>query len=168
MEHTLLVIEDDEKMRRLLDLILGQEGYRVDTVASGEAGIQKLGEQSASGGYDLVVTDLQMPGITGLDVLEHIKKAFPEIPVLIVTGFGTIKTAVEAMKKGAFDYISKPVDNEELKCVVKRALEVKRLFSHHKHLNQGLRERFNFDRIIGNSDILQKIKKLVADVADTD
>jgi DNA-binding NtrC family response regulator len=168
MEHTLLVIEDDEKMRRLLDLILGQEGYRVDAVSSGEEGIQKLGEQSASGGYDLVVTDLQMPGVTGLDLLEYVKKGFPEVPVLIVTGFGTIKTAVEAMKRGAFDYISKPVDNEELKCVVKRALEVKRLFSHHKHLNQKLRERFNFDRIIGSSEGIQKIKKLVADVADTD
>jgi DNA-binding NtrC family response regulator len=168
MEYTILVIEDDEKMRRLLELILGQEGYRVNSVPTGQQGIQKLSEQSATMGYDLIVTDLQMPGVTGLDVLEHVRKEFPEIPVLIVTGFGTVKTAVEAMKKGAFDYITKPIDNEELNCVVKRALEIKRLFTQHKHLSQGLRERFNFDRIIGNSEVMQKVKKLVMEVADTD
>ena len=168
MEHKILIIEDDEKMRRLLELILGQEGYRVDSVSGGQMGIQKLGEKSVLDGYDLVLTDLQMPGVTGLDVLECARKSFPEIPVLIVTGFGTVKTAVEAMKKGAFDYITKPLDNEELKCVVKRALDIRRLFTHHQHLSQGLRERFNFDRIIGNSEQIQKVKKLLADVLDTD
>ncbi len=168
IEHTILIIEDDEKMRRLLELILGQEGYRVDSAPSGQQGIQKLSEQSASNGYDLVLTDLQMPGLTGMDVLEQVKKTLPETPVLIVTGFGTVKTAVEAMKKGAFDYIAKPIDNEELKCVVKRALEIRQLFTQHQQLSQGLRERFNFDRVIGSSEQIQKVKKLLADVVDTD
>jgi len=168
IEHTILIIEDDEKMRRLLELILGQEGYRVDSAPSGQQGIQKLSEQSASNGYDLVLTDLQMPGLTGMDVLEQVKKTLPETPVLIVTGFGTVKTAVAAMKKGAFDYIAKPIDNEELKCVVKRALEIRQLFTRHQQLSQGLRERFNFDRVIGSSEQIQKVKKLLADVVDTD
>lgn len=168
MEFTLLVIEDDEKMRRLLELILSQEGYRVNSVSSGHQGIQRLREQSALGGYDLVLTDLQMPEMTGLEVIEQVKREFPEIPVLIVTGFGTVKTAVEAMKKGAFDYLTKPIDNDELKWVVKRALEIQRLFMQHEHLNRDLREKFNFDRIIGNSDEIQKVKKLLSDVADTD
>jgi DNA-binding NtrC family response regulator len=167
-EYTILIIEDDEKMRRLLELILGQEGYRVDSVSSGQQGIEKLGDQSASNGYDLVLTDLQMPGLTGMDVLEHVRKALPEMPVLIVTGFGTVKTAVEAMKKGAYDYIAKPIDNEELKCVVKRALEIRQLFARHKQLSQGFRDRFNFDRVVGNSEQIQKVKKLLADVVDTD
>ncbi|MGH7274030.1 MAG: sigma-54-dependent transcriptional regulator, partial [Nitrospiria bacterium] len=158
----------DEKMRRLLELILSQEGYRVHSVSSGEQAVQRLSEQSGTGGYDLVVTDLQMPGMTGLDVLEHVKKEFPEIPVLIVTGFGTVKTAVEAMKKGAFDYITKPIDNEELKWLVKRALEIQRLFIHHKQLSQELRERFHFDSIIGKSEEMRKIKALSIDVSDTD
>lgn len=167
MEYTLLIIEDDEKMRRLLDLILTQEGYRVDAVTGGREGLQRL-EQSPSGRYDLIVTDLQMPEMTGMDVLEHIKKVYPEIPVLIVTGYGTVKTAVEAMKKGALDYITKPIDNEELKYVVKRALETQRLYIQHKHLNQGLQERFSLNRIIGNSDPMRKVKDLVNQVADTD
>lgn len=116
---TILVIEDEERMRRVFDLVLRAEGYRLLLADSGEAGIALLDK----GGVDLVLTDFQMGKVSGLDVLEHVTQKCPDVPVVIITGFGTVKSAVEAIKKGAFDYISKPIDNEELKIVVKRALQ---------------------------------------------
>src|SRR5256885_1458156 len=102
-ESTILIIEDEEKMRRLMDLVLSREGYRLLQAESGEAGIRLIDD----GGIDLVLTDLQMDTVSGIDVLDHVMKEIPDIPVVIITGFGTVKSAVEAMKKGAFDYISK-------------------------------------------------------------
>jgi signal transduction histidine kinase len=118
---TILIIEDEERMRRVFDLVLRAEGYRLLPADSGEAGIALVDK----GGIDLVLTDFQMGKVSGLDVLEHVTQKCPDVPVVIITGFGTVKSAVEAMKKGAFDYISKPIDNEELKIVVKRALQGK-------------------------------------------
>lgn len=118
---TILVIEDEERMRRVFDLVLRPEGYRLMLADSGEAGIALVN----AGEIDLVLTDFQMGKVSGLDVLDHVTKKCPEVPVVIITGFGTVKSAVEAIKKGAFDYISKPIDNEELKIVVKRALQGK-------------------------------------------
>ena len=116
-DSTILIIEDEERMRRLVDLVLRPEGYRLLVADSGEVGI-KLADE---GGIDLILTDLQMGKMSGLDVLEHVTQKCLDIPVVIITGFGTVKSAVEAVKKGAFDYISKPIDNDELRIVVKRA-----------------------------------------------
>jgi DNA-binding NtrC family response regulator len=163
-ESTILIIEDEERMRRILDLVLRAEGYRLVLADSGEAGTKLVDE----GGIDLVLTDLQMGRTGGFDVLDHVAKEGPDIPVVIITGFGTVKSAVEAMKKGAFDYISKPVDNEELKIVVKRALDMRRLTQENRGLHQELREQFGFDNIVGQSSELQKIKALARDIAVTD
>src|SRR3989338_84228 len=118
-DATILIIEDEEKMRRLMDLVLRPEGHRLLLADSGEAGLKLLEE----GGIDLILTDLQMGKVSGLDVLERVTKECPDVPVVIITGFGTVKSAVEAMKSWAFDYISKPLDNDELKIIVKRALD---------------------------------------------
>jgi DNA-binding NtrC family response regulator len=163
-EATILIIEDEEKMRRLADLVLRPEGYRLLVADSGEDGI-KLADE---GGIDLVLTDLQMGKVGGLDVLEHVTKEFPDVPVVIITGFGTVKSAVEAMKKGAFDYISKPIDNDELKIVVKRALDMRRLTQENLGLSQGLREQFGFDNIVGRSPELASVKALAREIAATD
>ena len=104
---TLLIIEDEARMRRLLELVLKQEGYELLLADSGEEGIRLLNN---GGRIDLIVTDLQLGHSSGLDVLEAAKRVLPDVPVLIITGFGTVKSAVEAMQKGAYDYISKPVD----------------------------------------------------------
>ncbi len=137
-DATILIVEDEEKMRRLFDLVLRPEGYHLLQADSGEAALKLLEE----GGVDLVLTDLQMAKVSGLEVLEHVTKDYPELPVVIITGYGTVKSAVEAVKKGAFDYISKPVDNDELKIVIRRALEMRRLTQEHRGLSQELRERF--------------------------
>src|SRR6185436_7772616 len=121
---SILIIEDEERMRRLLELVLKPEGYELRLANSGEEGIRALSDGED---LDLIVTDLQLGKSTGLDVLQAAKQVVPDVPVLIITGFGTVKSAVEAMRKGAYDYISKPVDNEELKILIARALQLRQL-----------------------------------------
>jgi DNA-binding NtrC family response regulator len=162
---TLLIIEDEERMRRLLELVLKQEGYDLLLADSGEEGIRLLNH---SGRIDLILTDLQLGHSSGLDVLEAAKRVLPGVPVLIITGFGTIKSAVEAMQKGAYDYISKPVDHDELKIVIARALEARRLSQDYHALQAGLHERFGFERIVGRSKALEEVKRLATEMARTD
>jgi DNA-binding NtrC family response regulator len=162
---TLLIIEDEERMRRLLELVLKREGYELLLAASGEEGIQLLSEHPE---LDLILTDLQLGKLSGLDVLEEAKKLRPDIPVLIVTGYGTVKSAVEAMRKGAYDYIAKPVDHDELKILITRALELRRLAQDNRALRAGLCEQFGFDRIVSRSPAMAEIKRLAAEVAQTD
>ncbi len=162
---TLLVIEDEERMRRLLELVLKPEGYDLVLADSGEEGIKLIGETQD---FDLIVTDLQLGNVSGLDVLETAKKTAPDVPVLIITGYGTVKSAVEAMRKGAYDYISKPVDNEELKIVIARALELRRLSRANQALRAGLQERFGFDRMVSVSPQMAQLKRLAMEVAKTD
>ena len=163
-DATILIIEDEEKMRRLMDLVLRPEGHRLLLADSGEAGLKLLEE----GGIDLVLTDLQMGKVSGLDVLGRVIRESPDVPVVIITGFGTVKSAVEAMKSGAFDYISKPLDNDELKIIVKRALDMRRLMQENRGMSRELRERFDFDNIVGRSAGLAAVKALARDLAVTD
>ncbi len=162
---TLLVIEDEERMRRLFELVLKPEGYELILARSGEEGISALSEAE---GIDLIVTDLQLGKASGLDVLQAAKQALPDVPVLIITGYGTVKSAVEAMRKGAYDYISKPVDNEELKIIIARALQVRRLAQDNQALRANLHERFGFDRIVGVSAEMAAVKRLAMEVAHSD
>lgn len=163
---SILIIEDEERMRRLFELILKSEGYDLVLARTGEEGLQFLSDAPAP---DLIITDLQLgPGVTGMQVLEAAKAAFPAVPVLIVTGYGTVKSAVEAMQKGAYDYISKPVDNDELKIVVARAIELRRLAQDHQAMQTTLKAEFGFDRIISVSPQMAKLKELAADIAKTD
>ena len=152
-------------MRRLLELVLKPEGYDLLLAASGEEGIKLLSEHAE---LDLILTDLQLGKLSGLDILEEAKKTRPDIPVLIITGYGTVKSAVEAMRKGAYDYISKPVDHDELKILIARALELRRLAQDNQALRAGLREQFGFDRIVSRSPRMIEVKRLAADVAQTD
>lgn len=132
---TLLVIEDEERMRRVFELVLKPEGYDLLLTSTAEDGMRTLSEAA---NIDLIVTDLQLGTLSGLDVLEAAKRALPDVPVLIITGFGTVKSAVEAMQKGAYDYISKPIDNEELKILIARALQVRQLSRDNEALRAGL------------------------------
>jgi two-component system response regulator HydG len=163
-DSTILLIEDEERMRNVLDFVLRPEGYRLVMADSGEAGIRLVEE----GGIDLILTDLQMGPVGGLEVLEQATKKCPDVPVVIITGYGTVKSAVEAIKKGAFDYISKPIDNDELKIVVKRALDMRRLAQENLDLSQGLRDQYGFENIVGRSPELAAVKALARDVAATD
>jgi DNA-binding NtrC family response regulator len=162
---TLLLIEDEERMRRLLELVLKPEGYDLIQASSGEEGIRLLTEQP---GIDLIVTDLQLGKTSGLEVLEASKRILPDVPVLIITGYGTVKSAVEAMRKGAYDYVSKPVDNEELKILISRALQLRQLSQDNRTLRASLHDRFGFERIVSVSPEMDEVKRLAMEVARTD
>jgi two-component system NtrC family response regulator len=130
----ILIIDDDESLRRVLEYNLAQEGYAVLTAASGEQGLDHLRKEGA----DLVVTDVRMAGMDGLRVMEEVRKLDPSIQVIILTAFGTIEMAVEAMKAGAFHYISKPFNRDELKLTIRKALELKALEKENVVLRQAL------------------------------
>lgn len=163
---SLLIIEDEERMRRLFELVLTPEGYHLVFAKNGEEGLQLLSDTLS---LDLIITDLQLgTGINGMQVLEAAKATHPHIPVLILTGYGTVKSAVEAMHKGAYDYISKPVDNDELKIVIARAIELRHLSQDHQALRDRLEQDNGFDHIISASPQLANLKRLAAEIAQTD
>ena len=162
---TLLIVEDEERMRRLFELVLKPAGYDLLWARSGAEAIGLIQEHSS---VDMIITDLQLGGLSGMDVLEAAREHLPDVPVLIVTGYGTVKSAVEAMQKGAYDYISKPVDNDELRIVIARALHVRQLAQDNRVLRAGLQEQFGFDRIISVSKQMELVKRLAKEVAQTD
>jgi len=162
---TLLIVEDEERMRRLLELVLKPVGYELVLANSGTDALRLIQDQAP---FDLIVTDLQLGNVSGMDVLEAAKQHVPDVPVLIVTGYGTVKSAVEAMHKGAYDYIAKPVDNDELKIIISRALQVRRLAQDNRVLRAGLQEQFGFDRIVSVSKQMDLVKRLALEVAQSD
>ena len=119
MKHRrILVVDDDESLRRITQLQLEEAGYAVLTASSGDRALQAIEEEAPA----LVITDLKMPGLSGLEVLKKVRESYPQTTVVMITAFGTVQTAVEAMKAGAYDYITKPIDYEELVLVVNRAM----------------------------------------------
>ncbi|MBS0170271.1 MAG: sigma-54-dependent Fis family transcriptional regulator [Nitrospira sp.] len=162
---TLLIVEDEERMRRLFELVLKPAGYQLLLARSGDEALHVIQEHNS---LDMIITDLQLGAVSGMQVLEAARQQLPDVPVLIVTGYGTVKSAVEAMQKGAYDYISKPVDNEELKIVIARALQVRQLARDNRTLRAGLQEQFGFDRIVSVSREMELVKRLAKEVAATD
>ena len=160
----ILVIDDDESLRRVLEYNLAQEGYAVLTAASGEQGLELLKREGA----DLVLTDVRMTGMDGLQVMEEVRKLDAGIQVIILTAFGTIETAVEAMKAGAFHYISKPFNRDELKLTIRKALELKALERENVVLRQALKPRNDVESIVADSQGMREIVEMVRRVAPTE
>ncbi|HWU37811.1 MAG TPA: sigma-54 dependent transcriptional regulator [Candidatus Acidoferrum sp.] len=160
----ILVIDDDESLRRVLEYNLAQEGYAVLSAASGEQGLELLKKEGA----DVVVTDVRMPGMDGLQVMESVRKIDPNIQVIILTAFGTIEMAVEAMKAGAFHYISKPFNRDELKLTLRKALHLKDLERENVTLRQELKERTGLETIIADSPQMQAVLEMIVRVAPTE
>lgn len=164
MTRRILIIDDDDSFRRVLEYNLQEEGYEVVSASSGEEGLVRFEEQPP----DLVITDMKMTGMSGLDVLGAIKKQSPDKLVIIITAFGTVDKAVDAMKLGAYDYITKPINRDELKLVVQKALELNNLSSENKDLRERLENREEFKHIVGTSEVMAEIFSLVRKVADTE
>ncbi len=160
----ILVIDDDESLRRVLEYNLAQEGYAVLTAASGEQGLELLNKEGA----DLVLTDVRMAGMNGLQVMEEVRKTDPNVQVIIITAFGTIEMAVEAMKAGAFHYISKPFNRDELKLTIRKALELKALQKENVVLRQALKSGTELDNLVAESPPMRQIVDLVRRVAPTE
>jgi two-component system response regulator HydG len=159
-----LIIDDQRNMRATLAMLLRGNGYEVDAAANGREG-QELG---AAGAYDLVLTDLRMGELDGIDVLRAIKQAQPLTEVIVMTAYGTIESAVEAMKLGAFDYIQKPFSEQELLVRTSKAIETRRLHGQVQLFAQEFKERYHFDNIIGRSQAIRDVLVRVVKIAPTD
>src|SRR3984885_1837586 len=160
-KQTVLVIEDEEKARRVVGLQLSSDGYAVKAVGTAEEGLKLAGEA------DLVLTDLKLPGMDGLALLEKLHAQNAHLPVIVMSAFGTVEIAVEAMKKGAVDFLPKPFSLEHLSVVVEKALEVRKLRDENRELREALGQRYQFENIIGHSPAMQEIFATIMRVAPT-
>ncbi|MEW6322997.1 MAG: sigma-54 dependent transcriptional regulator [Acidobacteriota bacterium] len=157
----ILVADDHDALRRGLALALTAAGHEVDEASNGNLAIEKLHE----GYFDVVVSDLKMGGSDGLDVLRTTKTLHPTASVILMTAFGSVSTAVEAMKHGAFDYVQKPFEIEEMEVKIEKALELKRLRHELDYLRHEQQETYDFNRIVGSSEPLQRVLSVVRKVA---
>ena len=164
MTPTILIIDDDTSLRRVLEYNLREAGYGVAAAASGEEGLRLFAEAEPS----LVISDMKMPGMDGMQVLKSVKEHSPETPVIMITAFGSVDMAVEAMKAGAYDYITKPFNRDELRLTVAKALQFSSLSRENRQLKSQLAERADFSAIIGSSPAMEKVFQVVAKVADTE
>jgi len=146
----ILVVDDDPSLRRVLQVQLEQEGYDVAVTASAQETLSVLQLRH----FDLVITDLRMPGMSGLELLKHARLQYPQTIIIILTAFGTVDTAVDAMKAGAYDYLTKPVHPDEMSVVVRRALDHVHLVEQVRTLRLSLNKKYGFENILGRSDVL--------------
>ncbi|HXJ93025.1 MAG TPA: sigma-54 dependent transcriptional regulator [Terriglobia bacterium] len=162
-KNRILIVDDDSSLRRVLEVQLEQEGYAAVSAGSAQQALSMLQVQ----GYDLVVADLKMPECSGISLLRQIRSQYPETVIIILTAFGTVETAVEAMKAGAYDYLTKPVHPDELSLVVRRALEHSLLVKEVQALRASLNEKYGFDNILGRSDALLQVLDTATRAAPT-
>src|SRR5437016_1699104 len=162
MKH-LLLVEDEGPLREALAEQLGDRGYAVEQADSGETALAKLADFA----FDVLITDLRLPGINGAAVIDAALDRYPDIVAIVVTGFGTVKDAVEAIKRGAWDFVSKPFQIDELLHALDSALEQRRLKSENAYLRAQLEERYRFEGLIGKSPVMKRLFQLLETVAPT-
>jgi DNA-binding NtrC family response regulator len=158
-----LVVDDEKQQRDILQMILDSEGYAAETAPNGPQALEALRERH----YDLVLTDLKMPGMNGVVLLQELLRTAPHICVILMTAHGSIDTAVDAMKKGAFDYLSKPLEREQLLIVLRRSMERVRLQKENRLLQEQLRDRYKIENIVGESGAMQDVFRVLHKVAKT-
>ena len=157
----ILVVDDEEEIRDSLELLMTSEGLVVDAVADAETCLKQIETES----YDLVLLDLMLPGRSGLDVQKELKNIDPTLPVIIITAMAVVETAVEAIRSGAYDYVTKPWDNEKLMVSVNNAIKQRKLHSENLQLRRALKERFGYSNIVGKSEGMLELLDLVTQVA---
>jgi DNA-binding NtrC family response regulator len=159
----ILIVDDEPNFLTLLGRTLTEEGYQV-TTASTSAEAITIGEDTV---FDTLITDLTMEGINGIGLMERFRKLYPSLPIIIITGFGTIERAVEAMRKGAYDFITKPFELDKIRTTVKRALEYGELHHELNHLRKEVQNKYAFNDIIAKSKCMQNIFRLIDQIADS-
>jgi DNA-binding NtrC family response regulator len=164
MPASILVIDDEDSMCNFMEIMLAKEGYRVRTTTRGSEGVDLLRGEN----YDLVIADLNMPEMTGIDVLKQVKGFKREQEFVVMTAYASVDTAIEAMKQGASDYITKPFKVDEIKLVIEKTISHKKLQQENHDLKRQLQGDNSFDKFIGNSEVVVKLKKLASRVAGSD
>jgi DNA-binding NtrC family response regulator len=162
--YSVLIVEDHDRLREQLGQFYEQEGYKVTTAACGEEGLQKLTQEK----FVLVVSDVKMPGIDGFQLARHVRERYPDTDVILTTAFGNIKQAVEAMKIGASDYITKPFQPEVIRHVSEKLIERRRLLEEVKQLRQRINEEHRLENILSKSPKMLKVFDLIRSLAETD
>src|SRR5499427_7811357 len=160
---TILIIEDEAKMRRLLELNLGEDGFKTLSAADAETGLKLLSSEPVH----LVITDLKLPGMNGLELLHAVKAQDPARPVVVMTAFGSVETAVEAMKAGASDYVLKPFSLAEMRLVIHKELDVRNLREENRSLREALGEKYSHPNVVARSAKMQEVLATVDRVATT-
>jgi DNA-binding NtrC family response regulator len=160
---SILIVEDEPKMRRLLEMNLADQGFTTHSAGDAEAGLKLLNTEK----IDLVVTDFKLPGMNGLEFLQAIKRANAALPVVIMTAYGSVESAVEAMKFGASDYVLKPFSLAEMVMVVRKELDSRNLREENRSLREALGRRYEYSNVIANSSKMQEVLALVERVAPT-
>jgi len=160
----ILLIDDDPGNREALNLLLSRSGFRVQTAASGEEALKIL----TATPFSVVITDLFLPGVSGIEILKQVKLESPYTNVILITGNASAETAVEAMKEGAFDYITKPIDFDKLTILVNKAFEKSQLVAENLYLRQQLRGKYSFDNLIGHSPAMQQVFARLEKIVHTD
>ena len=159
----ILVVDDEQGLRDVLSIMLKRAGYAVTTATDGEEAIELLNKEI----YDLVITDLKMPKVDGMEVLRAVKSTSPETVVLIITAFASADSAVEAMKQGAYDYLTKPFQVDEVQLIIRNALEKRRLTTENLLLKREMASQSSFAQLVGQSDAMQKVFEVVRKIADS-
>lgn len=163
MSARILIVDDEQSMREFLEIFFRRQGYEVATAASVDEALAEINGRD----FDLVISDIQMPGRTGIELLKILRRDFPDILVIMITAFGTTETAIEAMKDGAYDYITKPFKVDEIRLVVEKALEKKMLYTENRRLRKELQTQKRSRALIGNSASMLHVLDLIQQVAST-
>ena len=161
VQHKILVIDDEAALRETIEALLTLEGYLVDSAPTGEAGLEKIDR----GAYDLVLLDLALPGKNGIEILTLLRERHPELPVIMITAYGTVDNVIDAIRSGAQNFIQKPWDNEKLLADIRSAIARHQAEEENIQLKRALKQRYNFSNIVGKSESMLRIFDLVSQVA---
>ena len=160
----ILVVDDETSMTQFLSIVLRKEGYQVTAVNNGREALERAKTET----FDVAITDFKMPGADGIEVLSGLKKLDPNLPVIVMTAYASQKSAIDAVNLGAFQYLEKNAKNEEIRVVVKNALEMRKVRNENSYLKRELKRSHEEKEIIGNSEEMIRVFKMVDKVADTD
>lgn len=163
MKSRILVVDDEESIREFLEIMLKKEGYEVTLAEDG----QKAKDLLAKKTFDMIISDLQMPHVTGIELLKYVKETYPDVVFMLITAFGTTETAVEAMKMGAYDYLTKPFKIDEVRLNIHNALRSRNLEVENRSLKKELVKEYSFQNMVGNSTAMHAIYEMVKRVSQT-
>ena len=161
MKSRILVVDDEESIREFLEIMLKKEGYEVTTAEDGAKAKEILTKKS----FDMIISDMQMPNVTGIELLRHVRESYPDLVFMIITAFGTTETAVEAMKLGAYDYLTKPFKIDEVRLNIANALRSKNLETEVRVLKKELVKEYSFQNMVGNSEAMHSVFNLIQRVS---